>query len=98
MILSSVRGPEKPLDRKLGGPKRCSGHSEREIHHLIRTEYRAMKTNLVNIIPSRLIIESLRNVTWDCTSLLFYVWCQEIEKPLLTVHGHKIFHSRDESV
>lgn len=49
-------------------------------------------------IPSILIIESLTNVTWDCTSLLFYVWCQEIEKPHLTVHGHQICHSRDESV
>lgn len=49
-------------------------------------------------IPSRLIIESLTKVTWHCTSLLFYVWCQEIEKPLLTVHDHEICHSRDESV
>jgi len=51
-------------------------------------------------IPSRLIIlvESLTNLIQDCTSLLFYVWCQEIEKPLLTVHGHQICHSRAESV
>jgi hypothetical protein len=53
MILSSVKGPEQPLHRKLGGPLRCYGHSEEEIHHLIRTECRAIKTNLVNIIWER---------------------------------------------
>jgi len=53
MILSSVKGPEQPLHRKVGRPQRCSGHSEGEIHQLIRTQFRAIETNLVNIIWER---------------------------------------------